>query len=350
MTCQGWQPTRVAARAGFTLMEVVLAIALTSVVLFLLTTAIELYMIRVDSSRSRVESAQAARIILDQIAADIKAARFLQTDAASAAGASGGFGADAGGSGDSSGSQGGADASADAGSSTQSMAAELPGVNGQQTDIRIDRTALSYWDRLLRSQDALLESDATTGPQTTRYYLEDGSRLSSLRAAQQGVETTPAAKVAGLYRQSIPSAALAGDGQSPLAATLLTELADVQLLAPEVVQIEFSYFDGEQFYDMWDMAQMNALPIGVEIRLKVLDLSYEESLQLDARGRSTGAGVSEKQVIEYRRFVSLPSLRRMQPNTQYLLFPQSQGGRGQSGDGSSGNEGSDRQSGGGDAR
>ena len=47
-------------RRAFTLMEIVLAIGLTSVVMYLLMTAVELYMLRVDSSRGRVESAQLA--------------------------------------------------------------------------------------------------------------------------------------------------------------------------------------------------------------------------------------------------------------------------------------------------
>ena len=45
-------------RRAFTLMEVVLALALTSVVMYLLMTAVELFMVRVDSSRGRVESAE----------------------------------------------------------------------------------------------------------------------------------------------------------------------------------------------------------------------------------------------------------------------------------------------------
>ena len=43
--------------AGFTLLEVVLAIGLAGVVLALLTTAIDLYLVRVDVNRTRVESA-----------------------------------------------------------------------------------------------------------------------------------------------------------------------------------------------------------------------------------------------------------------------------------------------------
>ncbi|HMO86480.1 MAG TPA: hypothetical protein PKC18_16335, partial [Lacipirellulaceae bacterium] len=64
-----------AGRAGFTLFEVVLAIGLSAMVVYLLTTAMELYLVNVDASRGRVESAQLARTLLDQMAADLLAAR-----------------------------------------------------------------------------------------------------------------------------------------------------------------------------------------------------------------------------------------------------------------------------------
>src|SRR5688500_5026094 len=103
------EPQAVRPRSAFTLMEIVLAIGLTSVVMYLLMTAIELYMIRVDSSRSRVESAQLARTILDQMAADITATR-LYAPQSPGTGGGGGFsvgGGNGGGTGSGPGSGGG---------------------------------------------------------------------------------------------------------------------------------------------------------------------------------------------------------------------------------------------------
>ena len=59
------------SRRGFTLIEVVLAIGLTAMVVYLLSTATELYLANVDASRTRVETAQLARTLLDQIAGDL---------------------------------------------------------------------------------------------------------------------------------------------------------------------------------------------------------------------------------------------------------------------------------------
>ena len=60
-------------KSGFTLFEVILAIALAAVLLTLIGTAINLYLVQVDSGRTRVEEAQLARSILSMIADDIHA-------------------------------------------------------------------------------------------------------------------------------------------------------------------------------------------------------------------------------------------------------------------------------------
>src|SRR3954454_12013261 len=63
---------RPTSRRGFTLFEVILAIALAAVLLTLIGTAINLYLVQVDAGRTRVEEAQLARSILSMIADDIR--------------------------------------------------------------------------------------------------------------------------------------------------------------------------------------------------------------------------------------------------------------------------------------
>ncbi len=65
-------------RAGFTLFELILAIALSAVLLALVGTAITLYLTRIDAGNSRVEEAQLARSILAKIAEDIRGATIYQ--------------------------------------------------------------------------------------------------------------------------------------------------------------------------------------------------------------------------------------------------------------------------------
>jgi hypothetical protein len=60
-------------RSAFTLFELILAIALSVTLIALIGTAINLYLTRVDASRTEVEEAQLARSILSMIADDIRA-------------------------------------------------------------------------------------------------------------------------------------------------------------------------------------------------------------------------------------------------------------------------------------
>ena len=71
-------------RPAFTLFELILAIALSATLLVLIGTAINLYLLRVDASRTEVEQSQLARNVLAMIAADIRATTVYQTQDISA--------------------------------------------------------------------------------------------------------------------------------------------------------------------------------------------------------------------------------------------------------------------------
>jgi type II secretory pathway pseudopilin PulG len=62
-----------ARNSAFTLFELILAIALSVALLALIGTAINLYLLQVDASRSRIEEAQLARSVLAMIADDLRA-------------------------------------------------------------------------------------------------------------------------------------------------------------------------------------------------------------------------------------------------------------------------------------
>ncbi len=144
--------------AGFTLLEVVLAIGLAGVVLALLTTAIDLYLVRVDVNRTRVESAQLARTLLTRMADDLRAARYWSPSS----GSSRGF--------NSAGSSntGGATAT-----DTEASATVL-GIFGTATELRIDRGARWRWGRIAQEIDATSATAADEMPQTVQYIFNSG--------------------------------------------------------------------------------------------------------------------------------------------------------------------------------
>jgi len=336
-------------RRAFTLMEIVLAIGLTSVVMYLLMTAVELYMLRVDSSRGRVESAQLARTLLDQMATDIAAMRL---DPPPAATGGGGGGQQAGGGnqgGQSSfgaqGQQGGAGATGGtsgsggsgingAGGSNGSTAgsamapATTHGIFGTAEELRIDRAALPNWARASRAVEPTESTSVIDLPRTVRYYVVDGTVESSQEFARRGVnvEEETAANVSGLYRELIPTASLSDDAD-PLASPATRDGARVELLAPEVVKLELHYFDGEQLVDEWDVVEDAGLPAGVEILLTIHEPDYGPSEEAESSSRS-GAQYDEKDLVVYRRFVRIPKVTPPQPATA-LLPPGQQNGGGQ---------------------
>ena len=173
---------------AFTLLEVVLAIGLTAIVLYLIATAIELFLYRVDSSRTQVESSQLARTLLDAIAADLAATRYEST--------SGGFGQS--GTASSSASSSATSAVASDGtspsdqppSSSGSMTslASSAGLFGTETELRIDRRGATPFV-LETAERRRQERELTLAelPHSVRYYFDGDARQAAAAPAGAGV-------------------------------------------------------------------------------------------------------------------------------------------------------------------
>ena len=296
-------------RRGFTLLEIVLAIGLAGAVLGLLATAIDLYLVRVDTSRTQVESAQLARTLLNQIASDLRAARYYSPAASSAE--------------SSDDSESGTEADADAMAEDSSL---VQGIFGTATELRIDRSAKRQWEAAARQQEmagefdtALVEPDHDALPQTVRYILSDGRELLAAELAATGVsEDAAATGYAGLYREQSSTAAWMLENAENM--ILSNSIDTAELIAPEVVDLTFAYFDGEQLLTEWDSSLEEGLPTAVEIRLTLLKEPFEQALsrhqnELDELRRS------KENLVEYRLIVKLPEI--VEP--QEAEFPQSSG-------------------------
>jgi type II secretory pathway pseudopilin PulG len=336
-------------RSAFTLIEVVLAIGLTAVVVYLLSTATELYMVNVEASRTRVETAQVARTLLDQIAADLKAAR-MYSPAAARGGAGGGGGspgmggggaptgdqqASAGGGGGFSAGGGAMPGGASQGGGTMqggglgASAGSLQALYGAADQLRIDRVAYANWERAARDVELDEAAAAPDMPVTVRYFFVDDHRQSTERVARQGVarEFLPTS-AAGLYRETIPTAAI-----DPLLPPLPLDTsprvgARLELLAPEVVAFELLYFDGTDLIEEWDPILEGGMPIGVEIHLTIAQPRFRVRPDQDERQRLADGRYLESELIEYTRFVRLPLVAAGPPAQPTLPQGGQQGGGG----------------------
>jgi type II secretory pathway pseudopilin PulG len=354
-------------RRGFTLVEVVLAIGLTAMVVYLLSTATELYLANVDASRTRVETAQLARTLLDQIANDLANVRVSPPAGGGSSG--GGFGGAGGsqpggtqpggggapdtgapgggapGGGDSSGSgsPGGAapggsmgsgapggtgmgGGTSSAGGGSMLAAGSKEGVYGNAEQIRVDRLPYANWERATREVELQEASSRADVPMSVRYFFIDQDPLSARALAQKGVarEISPTS-VGGLYRETIATASIAPDDPPLPTGDSARVGAHVELLAPEVVAFQLTYFDGTDIVDQWDSLVDRGLPRGVEILLTIAEPRFDPRPSQDEQQRLADGRYTETELVEYRRFVRLP-LVAPSAGAQPLLPVGGQGG------------------------
>jgi uncharacterized membrane protein YgcG len=349
-------------RHAFTLFELILSIALSAALLALIGTAINLYLVRVEKSRDRVEEAQLARSILAMIADDLRSTAIYQpqdvsavsqlmansasfdvdsiddersddtsppatpggtsgTSGSSSVGTSGGIG---GASGTGSSGTGGATGSGAAADS------EMPlGLTGTISDMYIDIERLPGGDELFRTltgytnapmavTDGSAMTAATGGswgstPQPTdlktiRYFIREGDRSETSGMAATSLVPEMQMNAGGLVRQAIPRAARIYAEQTGDSAILESGQT---LIAPEVIHIEFRFFDGEQITDRWDMAEEQRLPLAIDVSVWLV--TAEEAARAGSSLYNLQALMSSAR--QYRQTVYLPMAELTQSGT-----------------------------------
>lgn len=305
-------------RTAFTLLEVILALALAGLLLSVVSMAISTYWRATDHGRTAVENAQLARALLAKIASDLKASVIVAPDpaemlaeATSSANSMGGLGLDGLGMNDPLAGLGdGLGLSDDAwgalevdseGAITGAMTplGIQPGIYGNQFELQMDIS------RPLRPDERMLADSmlggavaAPMGVTTLSYFVID--------------EMTPAMMLPhpdlvgqkGLVRREANRAVAAwatSNSMSPASMQMIPQQLDV--LAPEVVGLEFSYFDGLTWYPAWDSELMQATPVAVEI---VLTLRTQRAAPRPAMTNLLSNSAGDEQFDQYRLVVHLP--------------------------------------------
>lgn len=294
---------------GFTLLEVMLTLALSSLVVVALAMAIDFQLRVVELGRTDVEEAQLARVILHHIANDIAGAvtsnpmetesllsKMISSEtlARSFEEASEGSEEDdegeAASGGDpsaSSGGQGGGTSGAtsqaegtstgegadelgyltDEGSDdldesllTQSALGLYGGIDWLQVDVsRLPR--LDQFEQEFSSSDIYSTVDLVSDVKTVSYFFVTPDEAGASYSADDPEYT------GGLYRTEVDraSASWAGSG-GPLDDTGTEE----RPIAPEVTAVEFLYCDGTDWLEEWDSEEQGGLPQAVKITLTII--------------------------------------------------------------------------------
>lgn len=341
-------------RHAFTLLELILAVALSATLLGLIGTAINLYLSQVDADRTRVEEAQLARSVLAMIADDLRGATIYQSQDTKAIEAlmtaNTPYDVDDAFKDKKVGSPaaptplakvaalGSTTSGSSSGTSGEDSDEELPlGLNGTMEDVYVDVTRLPKQDELFatvtgytnaqapasaRAGGTNSAATATSGEvnppadlKTVHYYVRsDGG---SLPATVQSTTSMPTAtgSESGLIRQEIPRLVRAFAEQAGNTSSLETQDA---LIAPEVVKLQFRYYNGSELFETWEMKERKTLPVAIEVKIWLKSPSVNEnsnSKDEDNRPTRTATMDTIENAHEYRRIVYLPMASLVQSSS-----------------------------------
>lgn len=289
-------------RAAYTILELMIAVGLTSLLMIALFAALQQYFSLQLYSNEEITRQQIARALLRQMTRDIQSVVFvkkLANDEASgtstsvstggSGGTSGSTGASSGGpsSGSStsgSGTSGSAGSNSTSTGSISSGSGSLDGNSYGQSSINPETVMTTYTNGLVgtasdlqlfvsrpeknlayvASQDLTSTSQRTSDLMIIRYLMAQsgGGGLASAIADKESIGSdygpVGIAKLEGdLFGLST---AVETSQESPL-------LAASKLLAKEVSALQFRYFDGVGWQESWDSNALNEMPKAIEITL-----------------------------------------------------------------------------------
>ncbi|TWT34521.1 prepilin-type N-terminal cleavage/methylation domain-containing protein [Blastopirellula retiformator] len=295
-------------RHGLSLLELIVASAIAVVLMAGVSAAIHMYSKSVDVGRTNVEEAQLGRAVMKLMEDDLRNciwkndidfSSVAELAADQTAGASELL--------DSTGLSGGIEMGDEAEtlSNTTDLAASTTpamqiGLYGNATELQFDMSRLprvDEYDPEFVGFRSLAIADKPSDVKTVTYYLLIPG------TAYQGVVGDPADRTAeqtGLVRRvldrSVTQWAMENGDTKQLDAS-------GEIVAPEVSYLNFRYFDGYEWYEEWDSAAMEGLPLAVDIVLAIRSADDRASAQQS--DDPFVVGVAEGDMV-YRRLIRIP--------------------------------------------
>lgn len=320
-------------RSAFTLMELMLALSLVVVATALIGSLMQMYARNFATRGEDIRRIQLARSILNMIAEDLRSVVTVQQyDASvlqqqmgsaagggSAAGAAGAGGGSASGGGlgagpaTSAGSTGSGSAGSEAAKADPSAAQSLvrePGLYGSQYELTLDVSRLPRPDEYFPPQGSMISPTLTDVPgdiKNVSYFVQSPNAMGvqdSLDAFNDATAVTSGMR-SGLVRRQLDRAILAYAEEMADSTRLMRT---GELIAPEVVSLEFAYFDGVQWTYTWD-SSTQSLPWLIQVSLGIQSASGEAKAELEA-GVSLSALTYDQQIAYgiqvYELIVAIP--------------------------------------------
>lgn len=249
-----------ANRSGFTLIEVMLAVGLTSLLMAGLYTAMNIYWTASVESYDEVNRAQVARAIMRDLSRDIRSCTFVEQEMSDED--------------EEEDYEESATSSAD-----DALGAYTNGLFGTSKDLVLYISRPSGDGTYINAQTLIDPKDRSSDAMIIRYLLaEDGGSGLSSQIASDSAYQDIEENVKGLARMSgdqvgLSNAISIGDVEMQLLASTL--------IAQEVMDLSFEYFDGMDYVTEWDSTAQNAMPNAIKVTLTIRTVPEEGQQPLE---------------------------------------------------------------------
>ncbi|MFT5527108.1 MAG: type II secretory pathway pseudopilin PulG [Pirellulaceae bacterium] len=265
-------------RRGFSLLELLLALALSMIVLAMITSAIYINLEMLDKRQLDVERAQLGRAIMRRIADDLRAAVRYQTpdlsglDSALESALESTDPSQLGDLAAESGKEVDEDLAAEAlDVAATAQPSSVVGIYGNAFQLQVDVSRLPRLDQydFMLSHDPAKMADIPSDVKTVAYYLAppsiaDEDQLQTLDGREIDETETFVGRGRGLMRRELDRAV---SSLALINGDFIRLENSGKLIAPEVNGLQFRYFDGVQWFQEWDSLEMDSLPLAVEVIL-----------------------------------------------------------------------------------
>ena len=301
-------------RKGFSLLEVLLTMSMAVVLMGLVNWAFTFYTRDMNSSNFDIQQTQVAAALLQMIENDLRATLHPEPidmsaleEALSSVGGQGGggaAGAETGDPGDL--SAAGIDDLEEIEETPEEVTTgvavlQTPGLIGDQYQLQIDASRLPR----LEEYNALLDADTTnlndvpSDLKTIAYYVQAPETAGGVTDPLDALNTNGEQSLSGgLVRRSLDRSITKYAAEN---GNLSSLNQTGELLGPEVVGIEFQYWDGVTWQIEWSSDELEELPLAVRIDLQMKNPNAEE------------AGLAETDQNAIRTFTHIVRLQMARP-------------------------------------
>ncbi len=285
-------------RGGFTLMEVLVAMALSLLLLGGVYSAIHMFWQLSTAGREKMEHAQLARSLFRLMSLDVHSTVFALQEQSTA----------------STGEAVAEDSTLDDSLAYETESYEDPltslteGVYGDSENLILHSSRPSRDFTYYAITDVAMSTDRVGDLAAVNYFLAVRGAGGLSGAVADSTSSGPISDAAsrgsirGLARLESDQISL---GFSEDAAQLESLASTARLIAPEVISLSFSYWDGFEWLDSWDSELEGRLPSAIEVTVGLR--GSENSGLRSAQGEvSQAIGIDEEPVAYFRHVIALP--------------------------------------------